>query len=233
MNGHSFYIQNGTRTSNRRPAAYPAVMARPCRLALPLLLAAAFTLAAAEPETYAVDVDASRVRVHLGRAGLLKFLGHDHEIDAPLAAGTVLVVAGEPARSSVRLSFDTSALAIVPGTEPAGDVAKVEQRMRGPEVLGAALHPAIVFESTSVTGEQTRPGHFRLLTRGTLALKGRSFAVEVPVEARLLGDDLRATGEVRLRLRALGIEPPSVASVVNVANDFRIRFDLLARRAPP
>ncbi|MCM2257340.1 MAG: YceI family protein [Vicinamibacteria bacterium] len=208
-------------------------MARPCTFALPLLLASALALAAAEPVPYAVDVGASRVRVHLGRAGMLKFLGHDHEIGAPLAAGTVTVVSGDLARSTVRLSFDAPALAIVPGTEPAGDVAKVEGRMRGPEVLNAALHPAIVFLSTSVTGEETRPGHFRLLARGMLALKGRSFPVEVPVEVQLSGDDLRATGEVKLRLRALGIEPPSVASVVNVANDFRVKFDLLAHRAPP
>lgn len=208
-------------------------MARSWKLASPLLLAGALTLAGAEPAPYAVDVGASRVRVHLARSGLLKFLGHDHEIDAPLAAGTVRVVAGDPARSTVRLSFDARALAIVPGTEPAADIAKVEPRMRGPEVLNAALHPTIVFESTSVAGEETRPGHFSLRARGTLWLKGRSFPIEVPVELRLSADDLRATGEVGLRLRALGIEPPSVASVVNVANNFRLRFDLLAHRAPP
>lgn len=212
-----------------RRAAYPAAVARPWTYASALLLAGPLTLAAAEPVPYGVDVADSRLRVHLGRAGMLKFLGHDHEIDAPVASGTVLVVAGDPARCSVRLSFDAPRLAIVRGGEPAGDVTKVEQRMRGPEVLDALAHPAIVFESTSVRGEESRPGHFRLLVRGTLGLKGRSFPVEIPLDVLFTADGLRATGEVVLGLRALGIEPPSVASVVNVANDFRLTFHLIAR----
>ena len=39
-----------------------------------------------------------------------------------------------------------------------------------------------------------------------------------------------ATGEVELQLERLGIEPPAVAGVVKVANDFRVRFEVWARR---
>jgi len=64
------------------------------RLARPLawlaLCAAAAGRLGAETEAYAVDATASRVRIHLGRAGLMKFLGHEHAIEAPLSQGSAL-----------------------------------------------------------------------------------------------------------------------------------------------
>jgi polyisoprenoid-binding protein YceI len=185
--------------------------------------------APAGAETWAVDPAASRVRVHLGRAGLLRFLGHDHEIDAPIAEGRVEVTEDSPTRSSVRLRFEAGRLAVVPGSEPAGDVPKVEERMRGPEVLDVARHTQIVFTSSAVTGEAVGSGRHRLRVEGTLALKGRSFPISVPLEVQRTGSALEAHGEVELRLRDLGVEPPSVARVVNVANRFRLAFEITAR----
>ena len=198
-------------------------------VALSALLAGAVSLRAGPPESLAVDAAASRVRIHLGRTGLLKFLGHDHEIDAPLAEGRVVVAEGDPARSSVRLRFDARRLSVVPGTEPAGDIPKVEARMRGPEVLDIDRHPDIVFTSSSVVGEAIASGRYRLRVRGTLELKSRSFPVEIPLEVRQTGGEIHASGEVEWRLRDLGIEPPSVAGVVNVTNEFRMTFEITAR----
>lgn len=202
-------------------------------VALSVLLAGAAAPATGEPELFAVDPTASRVRIHLGRSGLLKAFGHDHEIDAPLAEGRVEVVDGDPGRSSVRLRFAARGLAIVAGTEPAGDVPKVEERMRGPEVLDAERYPDIVFASSAVAGGTAEPGRYRLLVKGTLQLKGRSFPVEIPLEVRRSESEIQAHGAVEWRLRDLGIEPPSVAGMVNVANGFRITFDLTARPDQP
>ncbi len=201
--------------------------------ALSFLLAGAALAAGEGPETLAVDPAASHVRVHLGRSGLLKAFGHDHEIDAPVAEGRVDVADADPARSSVRLRFEAGRLAIVPGTEPAKDVPKVEERMRGPEVLDASRHPDIVFASSRVTGKPVEPGHYHLVVNGSLQLKGRSFPVEIPLDVRRTGSEIHAEGVVEWRLRDLGIEPPSVGGVVNVADRFRITFDLTARGGRP
>jgi len=217
----------------RSRSGYPAVVARLLAVALLAHLAGVALPAAAGAESFAVDPAASRVRIHLGRAGLFKFLGHDHEIDAPIAGGEVEVVDGDPTRSSVRLRFEARRLAVVPGTEPANDVSKVEMRMRGPEVLDAERHPDIVFTSSGVTGETSEPGRHRLRVRGTLALKGRSFPVEIPLEVRQSGHEIVAHAEVEWRLRDLGVEPPSVAGVVNVANGFRMTFEITARAVGP
>jgi polyisoprenoid-binding protein YceI len=202
---------------------------RTASIALFVLLAGAPTLAAVEPESLAVDAGRSRVRIHLGRTGFLKFLGRDHEIDAPIAEGRVVVAVDDPARSSVRLRFEARRLAVVPGSEPAGDIPKVEARMRGPEVLDVDRYPEIVFASSSVAAEAIAPGRYRLRVRGTLELKGRSFAVEVRLEVGQARGEVQARGDVEWRLSDLGIEPPSVAGVVRVANEFGAKFEITAR----
>lgn len=207
-------------------------MARIGAVAVSVLLAVALP-AAGEPESYAVDLAASRVRIHLGRSGLLKVFGHDHEIDAPVADGRVDLVDGDPARCSVRLRFEAGRLAVVAGTEPAEDTPKVEERMRGPELLDAVRYPDIVFASSAVAGEAIEPGRYRLVVNGALQLKGRSFPVEIPLDVHRSGSEIQAGGEVEWRLRDLGVEPPSVAGVVNVANRFRMTFEIVARPAAP
>jgi len=181
----------------------------------------------AATQDYAVDPAASHLRIHLGRAGLVKFLGHDHEIEAPVAEGRVEVVDGDPARSRVVLRFEAARLAIVPGSESAGDVPRVEQRMLGPEVLDATRYPEITFVSTSVR-VQAADGPASVVVAGTLQLRGRSLPVKLPLEVVREARQIVARGGVSLNLRDLGIEPPSVAGVVKVANRFRIEFEIRA-----
>jgi len=192
------------------------------------LAACAGTRAQAEPVALVVDPATSHVRLHLGRAGLMKFLGHEHHIEAPIAEGRVELVEGDPARSSVQLRFDSAKLAVIPGSEPAGDIPKVEERMRG-EVLEVARYPEIAFASTSVKSQSASGSRFRLVVAGSLTLRGRSFPVEVPLEVARDAAGIEARGEVALKLRDVGIEPPSVAGVVKVANGFKLEFEIRAR----
>jgi polyisoprenoid-binding protein YceI len=203
-----------------------------CALAALFALSAGGARLEAQPPTYVVDPGRSRVRIHLGRAGLVKFLGHDHEIDAPVADGRIEVVDGDPTRSAVALRFEAARLAIVPGTEPAGDIPAVEERMRGPEVLDVGRYPEIAFASRSVRIVATEDDRFRLVVSGSLTLRGRPVPVEVPVEVTRVADGgLEARGETSLNLKDLGIQPPSVAGVVKVANRFRLEFDIRASLA--
>jgi polyisoprenoid-binding protein YceI len=176
----------------------------------PVAFAAALALAGpAGAATLSVDPAASRVTIHLDRSGLAGFLGHKHTIAAPVVEGRVEIVEEDPTKSTVRLAFDSRQLAIVPGSEPASDVPTVETRMRGPEVLDVEHFQRIAFVSTSVvTQPRSAGGPLRLRVRGRLALKGRTFEVEVPVEVKRDGAALTARGEAFLELRALGIEPP-------------------------
>lgn len=201
-----------------------------CAGLLVVLCAASAPPATAQPQVFLVDAEASQVRIELGRAGLLRFLGHGHAIVAPIADGRIEAYAADLPASRVELRWEAVRLAIVPGTEPAGDIPKVESGMRGADVLDAEGHPDITFVSSSVTGRADAEGAYRLVVRGMLTLKGRPTAIEVPLEVRSDAEALVASGNVRLRLRDLGVAPPSVAGVVKVSNDFRISFEIRARR---
>ena len=204
---------------------------RPLRtLAVLLALAPGAARLEAQPRPYVVDAAGSRLRIHLDRSGLMKFMGHAHEIEAPVAEGRVEVVADDPSRSTVALRFEAARLAVVPGSEPAGDIPTVEERMRGPEVLDAARYGRIDFVSTSVRSVSTEGGRLRLVVAGTLTVRGRAVPVEVPLEVTRVADEsIEARGTTSLNLRDLGIEPPSVAGVVKVADRFRLDFDIRAR----
>jgi polyisoprenoid-binding protein YceI len=182
----------------------------------------------AEPQRLAVDPAKSHVRLQLGRGGLMSFMGHEHHIEAPLAEGHVELVEDDPARSSVRLRFEAARLFVIPGSEPADDIPKVEERMRGPEVLEVAKHPEIVFESASVKSTTQAASGLKLVVAGRLTLKGRSVPVEIPLDVRRADGGIEAKGEVSLNLRDLGIEPPSVAGVVKVKDRFRLEFEIHA-----
>ena len=220
-------------------AERPGGVTSPRRLAIAIATTVALVLggtrmAVAQPDVFSIDPAASRMRIHLGRAGLLKFMGHEHEIDAPLAEGRVEVNADDPSRSLVDMRWRAALLAVVPGTEPEKDVPEVEERMRGPEVLDVERHPGIRFWSFEIQVEQEDPvaGRWRLRVRGGLELRGKRHTVEIPLEVRRQGAGLVATGEAELRLRDLGVEPPSVGGVVKVSNDFRLSFEVHAHRAP-
>ena len=180
-------------------------------------------------EKLVVEPARSHLRLELGRTGLMKFMGHEHQIEAPVAEGQIEIVENDPARSSVRLRFEAARLHVVPGSEPAGDIPKVEERMRGPEVLEATKYPEILFVSTFVKGQPDGPSRFKLSVTGTLTLKGRVFPVEVPLEVRRVDSELEAKGELELNLHDVGIEPPSVAGVVKVKDRFRLGFEIHAR----
>ena len=212
-------------------------MIDPARLARPLAWLALITAAAsplgAETEVYAVDPATSHLRIHLGRAGLMKFLGHDHEIEAPVAEGRVEVVDGDPMRSSVALRFESARLSLVPGSEPENDIPKVEERMRGPQVLEVTRHPEIKFVSTSVRLDARDGPRVKIVVAGTLTLRGRTLPVAVPLEVLREAGQIVARGGLALSLRDLGIEPPSVGGVVNVADRFGLEFEIRATAPHP
>lgn len=212
----------GTSARRIRRAGYAGLVA------LGALAALLPPAGAAEPERLKVDASRSHLRLVLERTGLLKFMGHVHNIEAPLAEGELAIAEGDPARSSVRLRFEAARLFVIPGSEPAEDIPKVEERMRGPEVLEVTKYSEIVFASTSVKSQPEGPSRFRLVITGTLTLKGRSFPVEVPLEASRANGGIEAKGELFLNLRDIGIEPVSVAGVVKVANRFQIEFEIHA-----
>ncbi|HET8644292.1 MAG TPA: YceI family protein [Vicinamibacteria bacterium] len=185
--------------------------------------------AGAAERRYVVVPEQSRVTVHVGRAGLFGFAGHEHEVVGPVAQGEVATDEEQPARSTVTLEFATAALKVTGRGEPAKDVPKVQEKMLGPEVLDAQRHPRVSFRSTSVSATPAGAGAWDLKVRGDLTLHGVTRPVDLPVRVTRAGDDLRATARTTIRHTDFGMKPVSVAGVVKVKNELTLEFDIAAR----
>jgi polyisoprenoid-binding protein YceI len=200
---------------------------RSVRFRLGLALAVAVgggRVAQAEPRTFVLDPAKSRVLVHVGKAGLFKFAGHEHDVAAPLREGEVVADPADPARGSVRVAFDAAALEVVAEGEPPEDVPKVQETMAGPGVLAAAQFPEIAFESETVSGRETSPGVFELTVTGPLRLRDRSVRLRFSVRVQVDAFRLVASGKGSLLQSAFGISPISVAGVVKVKDELGLDF---------
>jgi polyisoprenoid-binding protein YceI len=167
--------------------------------------------------------------IDVGKSGLFSFAGHVHEVVAPGLSGEVVADAEDLSRSRVTLVFDARALKVTGRGEPPDDVPKVQEAMLGPKVLDAARFPEIRFASTAVSGRALGPGAYSVEVAGALTLHGVTRPVTLPLKIEITGDTLVATGATTLRQKDYGIDPVSVAGVVNVKNELKLTFRIEAR----
>jgi polyisoprenoid-binding protein YceI len=168
--------------------------------------------------------------IHVGRSGLFKFAGHEHEVLAQAIAGRIVADPDALERSSVTLDFEGAALRVSGEGEPAGDAPKVQEAMLGPKVLEVSRFPAIGFRSTRVTGKALGAGgSYELQLEGELTVRGIARALTLPLQVELREDRLVARGRTSLRQSAFGINPISIAGVVKVKDELDIDFEIVAR----
>jgi polyisoprenoid-binding protein YceI len=183
-------------------------------------------------QRYVIDPAASRMLVHVGKAGLFSFAGHEHQVVAPVSRGTASIERAAPERSTVGLTWQTAELRIDPRGEPAGDPPKVRAEMLGPRCLDAARYPTITFRSTAVAGNGGTRSALDLTVRGVLTLHGVSRPLALPVHVAFTNQTFTATGTASLRQSDFAIQPISVAGVVKVQDQVRISWVLVGRRTP-
>lgn len=194
-----------------------------------ILMAAGLTVSAQTNQEYRVDPAATSVVVHVGRAGLFKFAGHDHEVAVPGVEGRISLDANDPSRSRVAVQFDAKALKVTGRGEPAGDVADVQRTMLSERVLDVARYPTISFESDRVAVQQRSAGRLTLRVDGRLTLHGVTKPVSVPVAVRLDGKRLTVTGEATVRQTEFGIRPVSAGGgTVRVKDEVDVMFTIVA-----
>jgi len=170
------------------------------------------TGAIAEPRP--IDISQSTVTVQVKKAGLFSAFAHDHEISAPLAAGTV-----DTAGRTVEVRFEAAALQVRDPGVADKERAEIQGTMLGSGVLDAKQYPEIVFRSTRA--EPVGAGAWRV--QGDLMLHGRTR----PVTAEVRENGGRYAGTLRLRQSDFGITPIKIAGgAVRVKDEVEIEFDL-------
>jgi hypothetical protein len=182
-------------------------------------LAILFLLGSLAPATKAgqrpIDTDRSRVIVRVYRSGLFAVFAHDHQIDAPIASGSVRTGEG----ASVELSFETSSLRVLDPELSADTRTEIRDTMLGPKVLDAPRYPEIHFVSDHVTSNGPRAWR----VKGMLTLHGQTHPVVVDVSEKEGGYQ----GSVKIKQSDFGITPIRIAGgTVRVKEDVEIRFDI-------
>lgn len=201
---------------------------------LAYLAAAAWLFAQAAPPGPAeltIDAAASRVEIQVGKAGLLGFAGHAHEVVAPAIAGRVVFDPADWQRTTVSVVFDASALRVTGKGEPAADVPEVQRVMLGSEVLNVARFPIIAFESRRIAVAAQTGASATALIEGDLTLHGttRPVAIHADVAVDVSGR-VTARGTFSLKQTDFGLEPVTAGGgTVRVKDELDVQFVLSAR----
>jgi polyisoprenoid-binding protein YceI len=168
-------------------------------------------VAGAQPR--AIDAEKSVMTVRVSKAGVFSALGHDHEIAAPIAAGSV-----DTAARTVEIHIKTAAMKVRDPNASDKDRAEIQSTMLGPDVLDAAGHPEIVFRSTVSPG-----GAGSWTLNGNLMLHGQTHPVTVQVKEA--GEHY--SGTCQFKQTEFGITPIKVAGgTIKVKDEIRIEFDI-------
>ena len=203
----------------------------PCGIVI-AAVAGAVALTAQTTELFVIDPTGSTITLHVGKAGMFGFAGHDHEIVAPVSDGDIVLDRLDAARSRISIRFDASALKVTGKGEPASDVPEVQRVMLGERVLDAQRYPVIAFTSRTISVTQRSPGErMTLQVAGDLTLHGVTRRVTVPVSVQVMADRLRADGTAVVRQTEFNIRPVTAgAGTVRVKNEVDVSFSVAARR---
>lgn len=194
-------------------------------------------------ELYRLDEAASRLRVHVFRAGRLSAMGHNHVLGLARLQGQAFVPAQGLEGAGVELGFrlddlepDRAEWRAELGPEFASrptesDIAGTKANLL--RALQAQAHPRVLLQSTAVAGAWPW-----LALRVSVQLHGQVRELSVPVKAWVQapagqgGGTLHAQGRLLLRQSEFGIQPFSVlGGLLAVQDELVMDFELVGRPA--
>jgi polyisoprenoid-binding protein YceI len=171
---------------------------------------------------YEIDAKASRVEIHVFRAGTLSGLGDDHEIQLTRFSGRVSRTEGESWQ--VHVVGEAGSLVVLDRNLSDSARREVQETMLGASQLDVSRYPRIEIKSRSVA-----PGGAAgsLLLEADLTLHGVTRAVAFPLAWSQSERRLSVKGRKQLFLRDFGIQPiRKFFGTIQVRNDFEIVYDI-------
>jgi polyisoprenoid-binding protein YceI len=197
----------------------------------------ALTLVSLQParaasRTFSLDSKESNVQAHVGKTGIGSFAGHEHLILAPSLQGDVNADLEDLPSSTVEVLVNARAMTVSEEGEPKGDAPKVQQAMRGTNVLNVARFPLIRFRSREVSGKKISATSYELRVQGELSLHGIVKPIVLPLKVEVQGDTLTADGKISLKQSEFGMKPTTAAGgLVQVEDEVPVTLHIVARAA--
>ena len=197
------------------------------------LLAQAAARAGHSPTVLEISASDSQVVILVGKAGMLSFAGHAHEIVAPAVHGRVTFDPMDWTRASVSLEFDAAALRVTGKGESASDVPAVQQAMLGGQVLDVTRFPKIAFQSRHVSVALHGTSAADVAIDGDMTLHGTSRPMTIRASATLdAAGHVTARGSFTLKQTDFGMVPVTAAGgTIRVKDELDIQFVLKASPA--
>ena len=190
-------------------------------------------------EHYVVQAGLSDVRLLVYRAGALASFGHDHVIQAKDITGDVYL-AKDFQTSGFSLTLpvvgfvvDDPAARSVEGPDfakqpSAAAIDGTRKNMLGPDVLDAARYSEVRIRSVKLLGPDWGPD-----ATVRIELHGVARDVTVPIAVQRDSNGLSINGAFDLKQSDFGITPFSaLGGGLQVADTLRVRFHLMAQKAP-
>ena len=163
-----------------------------------------------------VDTAHSKIRIHVGKAGLVSAAGHEHWVTAPIADGKL----DDGVPGSIAFRVKAAGLQVEEDKGLSADKQAEVQRTMQTQVLDSDKHPEITFHSTSV--KKTDADTW--LVRGDLTLHGQTHPVTATVHKQQNG----YVGRCELKQTDFGIQPVRVGGgLVRVKDQLDIEFSIV------
>ncbi len=167
----------------------------------------------------AIDIQRSKITIHVGKSGLLSAAAHNHTIDAPIASGTIR----ESAPPHVEFMVEAAKMTVQPDPKVnAKDQATIQTHMED-MTLETKKYPQIVFRSTRV--EKLPSGGWQV--DGDLTLHGVTKPVTLKVKQ---SGDAYSTHTV-LKQTDFGIKPISIGGgIIKVKDEIELDFQIFTAK---
>lgn len=168
--------------------------------------------------------------VHAFASGLFSAVGHNPVFAVREFSGEVRFAPDDPDAAGLQLTMVAASMAV---QSDVSDKDRLEiERVMKQDVLEIHKYPEIVFEAKRAQLSVVNEARYRIDVDGELSLHGATKKQRVFAQLFLMGDSIRAQGEVPLRQTDFGIKLVSVAGgTLKVKNELKCVFDLLARKA--
>jgi polyisoprenoid-binding protein YceI len=178
---------------------------------------------------YVVDAGQSRLTVKAFASGMLSSFGHNPTLALRDFDGEARFTPESPGDAALTFRVRPAAFDVT-GDVKASDRRDIERETKD-TVLETAKFPEVVFASHRVTAMQAGEGSYRVEVSGKLNLHGVSRDLSVPAQVSLMGDTLRAFGEVAVSQTQFGIRPTSaMGGALKVKDEVKLTFEIVARR---
>ena len=181
--------------------------------------------------SYRLDPGKSSFMVRAFSGGLLWFKGHDHFIAVRDFSGEIKLTSESILPASLQMTVNTTSMVETRDvfTEPQKQIINKELKEI---VLETEKYPEMIFKSTNITGKLNPSGVFEARIEGDLTMHGVTRRTVIPAEVKLVGNDLRSTGEFSLERSDFKVKATSAFhGMVRVRDKLKVTFDLVAHRS--